>query len=61
MVWTRSKQATLGLPVDALALLILEDYASAGWNWSSWMGEAKHLGSAVDQETQDALAEGLRS
>jgi len=58
VVWNRSKQATLGLPVDALALLILQDYASEGWNWSSWMSEARHYGSAADQQMQDVLAEG---
>lgn len=58
VVWTLSKQETLSLPIDALALLILEDYAPQGWNWSSWMGEAKHYGSAADQQMQDALAEG---
>ena len=59
MVWTRSKRETLALPVDALALLILRDYHQVrGWNWHSWMLESEHNGSARDQETKDALAEG---
>ena len=38
MVWSRSKQDTLVLPVSALALLILGDYkATSGWNWHNWM------------------------
>lgn len=57
-MWTRSNQETLSLPVDALALLILQDYAPEGWNWSNWMSEAKNNGSANDQQMQDALAEG---
>jgi hypothetical protein len=33
MAWNRSKQETLALPINALALLILEDYATGGgWN-----------------------------
>ena len=59
MVWSRSKQDTLVLPVSALALLILGDYkATSGWNWHNWMLESKSYGTAVDQQVQDALAEG---
>jgi len=49
VVWSRSKQETLALPVSALALLILGDYrATGGWNWRSWMFESKGHGTAVD-------------
>lgn len=59
MAWSRSKQETLALPVDALALLILRDYDQVrGWNWHTWMSESEHNGTARDQETKDALAEG---
>src|SRR5664280_1032346 len=59
VVWSRSKQDTLVLPVSALALLILGDYkATSGWNWHNWMLESKSYGTAVDQQVQDALAEG---
>jgi len=40
MTWNRSKQETLALPINALALLILEDYqAGGGWDWQNWMLE----------------------
>lgn len=59
MVWTRSKQETLALPVSALALLILGDYkTTSGWNWNNWVLDSKSNGTAADQQVQDALAEG---
>src|SRR5664280_987368 len=48
VVWSRSKQDTLVLPVSALALLILGDYkATSGWNWHNWMLESKSYGVVV--------------
>ena len=59
MVWTRSNADTLELPIDALALLILRDYESAGgWNWQNWMREAEQQGSARDPAINAALSEG---
>jgi uncharacterized protein (TIGR02391 family) len=59
MPWSRSKQETLSLPVDALALLILRDYkVTGGWNWNNWMLEAQAHGTARDTEVSNALAEG---
>jgi uncharacterized protein (TIGR02391 family) len=54
-----SKEATLALPIDALALLILENYREKeGWNWRNWMNESQQHGTARDPEISDALAEG---
>jgi|GEM_PF-700968 len=59
MVWTRSNVETLALPIDALALLILHDYKSAGgWNWQNWMRGSEQQGTASDQGVSAALAEG---
>lgn len=59
MTWTRNKQETLGLPIDALALLILQDYKSGhGWNWQNWMRGAEQQGTARDPDINAALAEG---
>lgn len=59
MVWTRSRQETLALPINTLALLILQDYvASNGWNWQNWMRGAEQQGTARDHEVAGALAEG---
>lgn len=59
MVWTRSKEETIGLPIDALALLILEDYkAGNGWNWQNWMRSSEQRGTARDSQVSAALAEG---
>jgi uncharacterized protein (TIGR02391 family) len=59
VTWNRSKQETLALPINALALLILRDYQeTGGWNSRNWMLESKQYGTARDQEIMDALAEG---
>lgn len=53
-----TKVETLALPTDALALLILRDYAPEGWNWRNWMLESKEYGTARDPEVITALSEG---
>lgn len=59
MAWNRSKHETLGLPINALALEILKDYASGGgWNWQNWMRASEQHGTARDPEISAALAEG---
>lgn len=59
MTWNRSKQETLALPINTLALLILEDYqAGEGWNWQNWMRGSEQHGTARDREISAALAEG---
>jgi uncharacterized protein (TIGR02391 family) len=58
MAWRRSKKDTLALPINALALLILEDYSRKGWNWQNWMRESEQYGTAQDQEISAALGEG---
>jgi uncharacterized protein (TIGR02391 family) len=59
MTWTRGRDDTLPLPIDALALLILEDYkSSSGWNWQNWMRGAEQRGTARDPLISAALAEG---
>lgn len=58
MVWSRSREETLALPVNSLALLILHDYAAGGWNWQNWMRGSEQSGTAGDREISDALAEG---
>ncbi|MEV6641095.1 TIGR02391 family protein [Amycolatopsis sp. NPDC051371] len=59
MAWTRTKQETLALPINALALLILKDYTSSGgWNWQNWMRASEQHGTARDKEISEALAEG---
>ncbi|MDQ3764449.1 MAG: TIGR02391 family protein [Actinomycetota bacterium] len=59
MAWNRSKQETLALPINALALLILEDYkAGGGWNWQNWMRASEQQGTAREREISAALAEG---
>src|ERR671917_1684451 len=46
------------LPIDALALLVLQDYvAGNGWNWQSWMRESEQYGTAQDPEISLALSE----
>ncbi len=56
MAWNRSNQEILALPINALALLILEDYkAGGGWNW---MRASEQQGTARDREISAALAEG---
>ena len=45
MAWTRSREDTIELPIDALALLVLQDYvAGDGWNWQNWMRESEQFG-----------------
>lgn len=52
MAWNRSKQETLGLPINALALLILKGFKSVrGWNWQNWMRESEQSGTARDQRS----------
>jgi hypothetical protein len=59
MVWTRSPQDTLMLPIDALALLILQDYQETrGWNWHNWILESQQHGTASDPQISEALSEG---
>jgi uncharacterized protein (TIGR02391 family) len=59
VTWTLSKQKTLALPINALALLILRNYQSkGGWNWRNWMIESEHHGTARDPDINAALAEG---
>lgn len=59
MTWTRSREDTTSLPIDALALLILEDYKlSNGWNWQNWMRNAEQQGTGGDRAINAALAEG---
>jgi hypothetical protein len=59
MVWTQSREDTLGLPIDALALLILRDYQdTSGWNWHNWILESQHHGTASDPQIREALSEG---
>src|SRR5579864_5392892 len=59
MAWTRTREATLALPVDALALLILQDYRNGnGWNWQNWMRESEQYGTARDPAINAALSEG---
>jgi uncharacterized protein (TIGR02391 family) len=49
---------TRTLPIDALALLVLDDYVSGGgWNWQNWMRESEQYGTASDPEIGQALAE----
>jgi uncharacterized protein (TIGR02391 family) len=58
MTWKRSRDETVSLPIDALALLVLQDYdAGNGWNWQNWMRESEQYGTARDSETSLALSE----
>ena len=58
MAWTRPADETLALPIDALALLILDDYVTGGgWNWQNWMRESEQYGTAQDRDIGLALAE----
>ena len=58
MAWTRSREDTTELPIDALALLVLDDYvAGNGWNWQNWMRESEQYGTAGDADTGLALSE----
>jgi uncharacterized protein (TIGR02391 family) len=58
MAWARSRDETIQLPISALALLVLKDYAAgSGWNWQNWMREAEQYGTARDPEVNLALSE----
>jgi uncharacterized protein (TIGR02391 family) len=58
MAWTRGREETVGLPIDALALLVLENYVSGnGWNWQNWMRTSEQHGTGSDPEISLALAE----
>ena len=58
MAWTRSREDTVELPIDALALLVLQDYVDGnGWNWQNWMLESKQRGTAHDPDISLALSE----
>lgn len=58
MAWTRNKEDTVDLPVDALAMLVLKDYVDGnGWNWQNWMRQAEQDGTARDREIGLALSE----
>jgi hypothetical protein len=58
MTWTRSRKDTIELPIDALALLVLEDYvAGNGWNWQNWMRGSEQHGTARDPGISLALSE----
>lgn len=58
MTWTWTAEDTVALPIDALALLVLEDYvAGEGWNWQNWMRSAEQHGTARDPKIVQALAE----
>jgi len=58
MAWNRSCEDTVELPIDALAILVLEDYvAGNGWNWQNWMRESEQYGTAQDGEIGLALSD----
>ena len=58
MAWNRSCEDTVELPIDALAILVLEDYvAGNGWNWQNWMRQSEQDGTAQDGEIGLALSE----
>lgn len=58
VAWQRSREDTVDLPIDALALLVLDDYvAGNGWNWQNWMRESEQYGTARDPEVGLALSE----
>jgi uncharacterized protein (TIGR02391 family) len=58
MAWIRGRDDTTELPIDALALLVLQDYVAVdGWNWQNWMRESEQYGTAHDAEIGLALSE----
>jgi uncharacterized protein (TIGR02391 family) len=58
VAWTRSRADTIDLPIDALAILVLEDYvAGGGWNWQNWMRGSEQHGTAGDPQVSLALSE----
>src|SRR4029453_15191652 len=53
VAWTRSREDTIELPIDALALLVLQDYVAGNeWNWQNWMRGAEQHGTAHDPGTR---------
>jgi hypothetical protein len=59
MAWTRTKQETLALSINALALLILQDdIASGGWNWQKWMRDSEQHGTGRGQGDQQSAGGG---
>jgi uncharacterized protein (TIGR02391 family) len=58
MPWTRSREDTIELPINALAILVLRDYdAGDGWNWQNWMRGSEQYGTTQDAEIGLALSE----
>jgi uncharacterized protein (TIGR02391 family) len=58
VAWTRSREDTIELPIDALALLVLQDYVAGNeWNWQNWMRGSEQHGTAHDPEISLALSE----
>jgi len=58
MAWNQSREDTIELPIDALAVLVLQDFvAGSGWNWQNWMRESEQHGTANDPEISLALSE----
>ncbi len=58
MPWQRNREDTVDLPINALALLVLQDYDHGnGWNWQNWMRESEQFGTARDPEINLALSE----
>ena len=58
MTWNRSREDTVELPIDALAILVLQDYiAGDGWNWQNWMRTSEQHGTAQDRQIGLALSE----
>lgn len=59
VAWTKNQQQTLALPIDALALEILQDFKAVdGWNRHNWLAESQHYGTASDVAIAAALSEG---
>jgi hypothetical protein len=53
MAWNQSREETIGLPIDALAILVLQDYVAVnGWNWQNWMRESEQYGTARDPDSR---------
>jgi uncharacterized protein (TIGR02391 family) len=58
MAWNRNRENTIELPIEALAILVLQDYvAGDGWNWQNWMRESEQYGTAQDAAIGLALSE----
>src|SRR4051794_23449548 len=55
--WALDSETTEALPVDALALLVLDNYRQAdGWNYCNWLVEQQQY-SGLRKEALDACAE----